>query len=147
MNRHLIDAVPVAWSGLGTDLLDGTPEALVNELTGGQHYPSKQMDDLITPDGSPPFRMSVHEGGTGGLDWCYVLHEHGIEVISLREELRGPVVGWATDPRTRFSDHPALWQPTGPVPGRPPQAAPKLGTSAVVASAPAPSTAAPATRR
>uniref|UniRef100_A0AAU2JXD2 Uncharacterized protein n=1 Tax=Streptomyces sp. NBC_00049 TaxID=2903617 RepID=A0AAU2JXD2_9ACTN len=147
MSQHLIDAVAVAWSGLGTDLLDGAPEALVTELTGGQHYPSKQMNDLIAPDGSPPLRMSVRERESGGLDWGYVLHEHGIEVISLREELRGPVVGWATDPRTRFSDHPALWPSTGPVPGRPPQPAPKLSTAKVVASAPAPSAAAPTARR
>ncbi|MFI1060518.1 hypothetical protein ACH4TC_01330 [Streptomyces spororaveus] len=147
MNRHLIDAVPVAWSGLGTDLLDGAPEALVNQLTGGQHYPSRQMNDLISPDGSPPRRMSVREGETGGLDWGYVLHEHGIEVISLREELRGPVVGWDTDPRRRFSDHPALWQPTGPVPCREPQPTPKLSTTTVVASAPTPTAAAPIARR
>ncbi|MEU5148801.1 hypothetical protein AB0G42_16625 [Streptomyces yangpuensis] len=146
MNRHLIDAVPVAWSGLGTDLLDGAPEALVNELTGGQHHPSKQMNELISPDGSPPRRMSVREGETGGLDWGYVLHEHGIEVISLREELRGPVVGWGTDPRMRFSDRPALWQLTGPVPCREPQP-PKLSTTTVVPPTPAPTAAAPIARR
>ncbi|WP_374777025.1 hypothetical protein [Streptomyces sp. NBC_01310] len=147
MIRHLIDAVPVAWSALGTDLLDGAPEALVNELTGGEHYPSEQMNNLVTPNGSPPRRMSIREGETGGLNWGYVLHEHGIEVISLREEARGPVVGWATDPRTRFSDHPALWQPTGPVPGRQPPPAPTLTTTTVAPSPPTPATAAHAARR
>ncbi|MCC0094693.1 hypothetical protein K7B10_07825 [Streptomyces flavotricini] len=130
MTRHLIDDVPVGWSALGTDLLDGAPDELITALTRGERYASDQLD-VITPDGSPPTRMTVRDGQASGLDWGYVLHDHGIEVISLREEQHGPVVGWATDPRTRFSDHPALWQPTGPVPGRPPSPAPKLTTTAM----------------
>ncbi|WUX19773.1 hypothetical protein OG207_06940 [Streptomyces sp. NBC_01439] len=140
MARHLIDDVPVGWSALGTDLLDGAPDELITALTRGERYTSDQLD-VITPDGSPPTRMTVRDGQASGLDWGYVLHGHGIEVISLREEQRGPVVGWATDARTRFSDHPALWQPTGPVPGRPPSPAPKLATTAVPpAAAPAATT-------
>ncbi|MGW3659840.1 hypothetical protein ACWD6R_31180 [Streptomyces sp. NPDC005151] len=41
------------------------------------------LDNLITPDGSPPTRMSVTESTAAGQDlaWGYVLHPHGIEVI------------------------------------------------------------------
>ncbi|MBB4795281.1 hypothetical protein [Streptomyces nodosus] len=42
---------------LGTDLLDDAPPALVAALTGGEHRPSRTLDHLITPDGSPPVRM------------------------------------------------------------------------------------------
>ncbi|WP_405421499.1 hypothetical protein [Streptomyces erythrochromogenes] len=136
MARNLIDDVPVGWSTLGTDLLDKAPEPLVQALVGGESFPGRQMDDLITPDGSPPVRMTVRDGATDGLDWGYVLHDHGIEVISLNEELRGPVVGWMTDPMAHFSDHPALWPPADPAPARLPRTAPKLVTTKI-AKAPA----------
>lgn len=54
MSRHLIDDVAVGWDELGTDLLDGVPSPLVTALTGGEHWPSVTLDNLITADGSVP---------------------------------------------------------------------------------------------
>lgn len=65
MTRHLIDDVAVGWDELGTDLLDDAPPALVNALTGGEHWPSRTLDHLVTPDGSPPVRMSVTDTTAG----------------------------------------------------------------------------------
>ncbi|WP_390872488.1 hypothetical protein [Streptomyces malaysiensis] len=48
--------------------------------------------------------------------WGYVLHQQGIEVISLLHEDIGPLVDWATDPRTAFSNHPAAWSSLAPAP-------------------------------
>ncbi|WP_370666696.1 hypothetical protein, partial [Streptomyces sp. IBSBF 2507] len=132
MSRHLIDDVAVGWDELGTDLLDGAPPALVAALTGGEQWPSRTLDHLITPDGSPPVRMSVTDETAAEQDmqWGYVLHKHGIEVISLLHEDTGPVVDWTTDPRTAFNDHPAAWSSPDPKPairasrGRQPQSAP-----------------------
>ncbi|MEV5449473.1 hypothetical protein [Streptomyces sp. NPDC052535] len=132
MWRHLIDDVAVGWDELGTDLLDGAPPALVSALTGGEQWPSRTLDHLVTPDGSPPVRMSV-TGETAAeqdMQWGYVLHQQGIEVISLLHEDTGPVVDWATDPRTAFNDHPAAWSSPDPAlairasRGRQPQSAP-----------------------
>ncbi|MBC2878067.1 hypothetical protein K7I03_28510 [Streptomyces mobaraensis] len=119
MSQHLVDNVSVGWSELGTDLLDGAPEPLRQALAGSENHPSSQLDDLITPDGSPPRRMTVTEASTEGLDWGYILRPHGIEVIHQYED-RGPVVGWKTDPRARFSDGYARWTPGGPVPATAP---------------------------
>lgn len=118
--KHLIDDVAVGWSVLGTDLLDGTPPALRTELAGDTNDPSDELDGLVRADGSPPKRISVDERSAGRLNWGYVLHPHGIEVISLYEERRGPLVGWETDPRTRFSDQPRLWSPARPRPATTP---------------------------
>ncbi|MFB7270772.1 hypothetical protein [Streptomyces sp. NPDC056244] len=115
MSWHLIDTVAIAWDELGTDLLDGAPEALLTALTGGEHWPSTHLDNLITPDGSPPTRITVTDETAAGQDmqWGYVLYPSGIEVISLMmAETRGPLVCWDTDPRTRFSDHPGRWKPS-----------------------------------
>ncbi|MGW2137683.1 hypothetical protein ACWCW2_16940 [Streptomyces sp. NPDC001773] len=148
MCRHLIDDVAVGWDELGTDLLDDAPPALVNALTGGEHWPSRTLDHLVTPDGSPPVRMSVTDTTADEQDmqWGHVLHKEGIEVISLLHEDLGPVVDWATDPRTVFNDHPAAWSCLDPAPtirvprGTPSQSAP--------ATAPAKAgTQRPATRR
>ncbi|MCX5395632.1 hypothetical protein [Streptomyces sp. NBC_00102] len=111
MSQYLIDDVAVGWAELGTDLLDGAPPALVNTLTGGEHWPSRTLDHLVTPDGSPPVRMSVTDttADEQGMQWGYVLHTEGIEVISLLHEDIGPVVSWSLDPRTPFNDHPAAW--------------------------------------
>ncbi|CQR61852.1 hypothetical protein [Streptomyces leeuwenhoekii] len=59
MTRHLVDDVAVAWNELGTDLLDGAPPEIVIALTGGERWPSSTLDHLVTPDGSPPVRMTV----------------------------------------------------------------------------------------
>ncbi|CAB72375.1 MULTISPECIES: hypothetical protein [Streptomyces] len=119
MARHLIDDVTVGWDELGTDLLDGAPPALVTTLTGGEHWPSRTLDRLVTPDGSPPMRMTVTDATADAQDlqWGYVLHAEGIEVISILHADNGPLVDWAIDPRTAFNDHPAAWSP-GPVPPR-----------------------------
>lgn len=111
MCRHLIDDVAVGWDELGTDLLDDAPPALVTALTGGEHWPSRTLDHLVTPDGSPPVRMSVTDetADAEDMEWGYVLHKEGVEVISLLHEDIGPIVSWAIDPRTACNDHPAAW--------------------------------------
>jgi hypothetical protein len=132
MSRHLVDDVAVGWDELGTDLLDGAPPALVTALTGGEQWPSRTLDHLITPDGSPPVRMTVTDETVDAQDmaWGYVLHPKGIEVISLLHEDIGPVVDWFTDPRTVFSDHPGAWSSLAPAPviravrSTPPQSSP-----------------------
>ncbi|MFF5273810.1 hypothetical protein [Streptomyces sp. NPDC000133] len=148
MCRHLIDDVAVGWDELGTDLLDGAPPALVNSLTGGEHWPSRTLDHLVTPDGSPLVRMSVTDTTADEQDmqWGYVLHKEGIEVISLLNEDLGPVVDWATDPRTSFNDHPAAWSSLDPAPTiRPSRSAPpRSAPAAAPAKGDSPR---PATRR
>ncbi|MGQ4376486.1 hypothetical protein ACN6K9_006850 [Streptomyces sp. SAS_267] len=145
MSRHLIDDVAVGWDELGTDLLDGTPPTLVAALTGGEHWPSRTLDNLITPDGSPPVRMTVTDETANEQDmqWGYILREEGIEVISLLHEDVGPVVDWATDPRTAFSDHPAAWSSLHPAPviwalrSTPPQSVPAAPPAKADTSRPA----------
>ncbi|MEU7646303.1 hypothetical protein [Streptomyces huasconensis] len=143
MSVHLIDQVSIAWDELGTDLLDGAPKALLKQLTGGERWPSREMDDIVTSDGSPPERVVITEADSSDLSWGYVLHPVGIEVISLYAADRGPIVDWNTDPRTRFSDHPYLWLPGQPVP------ATRLPRTTLVPAAPAPTSPAvrPATHR
>lgn len=111
MARHLVDDVAVAWNELGTGLLDGAPPEIVIALTGGERWPSSTLDHLVTPDGSPPVRMTVTEktAADQDLQWGYILRPHGIEVISVAHAASGPVVSWDTDPRTPFSNHPAGW--------------------------------------
>ncbi|GGU55257.1 hypothetical protein GCM10010211_19930 [Streptomyces albospinus] len=141
MSVHLIDQVAIAWDELGTDLLDGAPTSLFKALTGGERWPSREMDDVITSDGSPLEREVITEANSDSLSWGYVLHPVGIEVISLYAADRGPIVGWNTDPRTRFSDHPSLWHPGQPVPAtRPPRTAPPLATPAPTSTAARPAT-------
>ncbi|MEI5603569.1 hypothetical protein [Streptomyces brasiliscabiei] len=146
MSRHLIDDVAVGWDELGTDLLDGAPPSLVAALTGGEQWPSRHLDHLMTPDGSPPVRMSVTDETADEQDmqWGYILHKEGIEVISLLHEDIGPVVDWAIDPRTAFNDHPAAWSSLDPAPvirasrSTPPPGAP--AASPAKAHAPRPAT-------
>ncbi|MGW0137543.1 hypothetical protein [Streptomyces calvus] len=117
MARHLVDNVAVGWSELGTDLLGGAPPEIVIALTGGERWPSSTLDHLVTPDGSPPVRMTVTEKivADQDLQWGYILRPHGIEVISVAHVEAGPVIAWDTDPRTAFSNHPAHW----PAPAKP----------------------------
>ncbi|MEU4486671.1 hypothetical protein AB0H94_17590 [Streptomyces purpurascens] len=148
MCRHLIDNVAIGWDELGTDLLDGAPPTLVTALTGGEQWPSRTLDHLITPDGSPPVRLAVTESTADGQDlqWGYVLKEEGIEVISLLHEDNGPVVIWATNPLTAFNDHPAAWISPGPPP--PVRATRSTRPPNAPAAAPAKThTSRPATRR
>ncbi|MET8921650.1 hypothetical protein ABZW26_04465 [Streptomyces sp. NPDC004623] len=51
------------------------------------------------------------------MDWGYVLHRQGIEVISLLHENIGLVVDWSTHPHTPFNDHPGAWSSLAPPPG------------------------------
>ncbi|MFI6289341.1 hypothetical protein ACIBCM_32130 [Streptomyces sp. NPDC051018] len=69
MTRHLVDDIPVGWSALGTDLLDGAPDHIRAALSRHGEYPSSGLDDLIAPDGSRPERMTVTPEATAGLDW------------------------------------------------------------------------------
>ncbi|MEU9074576.1 hypothetical protein AB0D22_07820 [Kitasatospora sp. NPDC048538] len=121
MASHLIDSPVVGWSVLGNDLLDGAPEMLRTALAAWDDS-SKQLDagGIITPDGSPPAKDIVTDDNTGWLDWGYVLHPHGIEVINLYAYERGPVVPWNTDPVSRFSDKARLWARDGQLPLQPP---------------------------
>ncbi|MEU2131773.1 hypothetical protein [Streptomyces sp. NPDC018352] len=115
MTRHLVDDVAIAWEELGTDLLDGAPPETIAVLTGGDQWSSRTMDDLITPDGSPPTRMTVTETTAAAQDveWGYVLHQQGIEVIPAQYTVSGPVISWDTDPRSDFSA-PAFWATATP---------------------------------
>ncbi|MGW1817007.1 hypothetical protein ACWCQM_25980 [Streptomyces sp. NPDC002125] len=54
------------------------------------------------------------------MDWGYVLHRQGIEVISLLHESIGPVVDWSTHPHTPFNDHHGAWSSLAPPPGMQP---------------------------
>jgi hypothetical protein len=133
----LIDEAPDGWAQLGTDLLDGAPEPLRAELVGGDEHPSRQLDNVITVGAAASERWTVTEKSAKGLDWGYVLHLHGIEVIPLDAEDRGPVVAWDADPRARFSNSTYRWRPGHPAPATlPPRA-----------TAPSTPTAAPATAR
>ncbi|MGW4197084.1 hypothetical protein [Streptomyces sp. NPDC005004] len=116
LSQHLIDDVRVGWEELGTDLLAGAPPELASALTGGDEWPGRTLDHLLTPDGSPPVRMTVTDQDALAQDmqWGYVLHPHGIEVISVQHEERGRVIGWDTDPRAAFNDHPLSWSPSAP---------------------------------
>ncbi|MFJ9446762.1 hypothetical protein ACIRRH_33620 [Kitasatospora sp. NPDC101235] len=122
LSHHLIDTPVIGWEGIGTDLLDGAPDELRDRWLRRGPYPSSQFsaDGIITPDGSPPSKDIVTEQTTGGLNWAYVLHADGIEVIGLYDYDRGPVVPWDTDPTSDFSDYAARWPPTGPLPVTPP---------------------------
>ncbi|MCL2729704.1 MAG: hypothetical protein FWE15_06725 [Actinomycetia bacterium] len=72
---------------------------------------------VFTSDGSAPVRMVFDESSAPDwLEWAYVLRPHGVEVIALTEDTRGPVVGWDSDPRTSYSDEPHLWRPDSPPP-------------------------------
>ncbi|RDV48524.1 hypothetical protein DDV98_27130 [Streptomyces sp. IB2014 011-12] len=110
MARHLVDGTTIGWDELGTDLLDGAPSELVTALTDGDQWPSTTLDHLVTPDGSPPVRMSVTErtAPDQDLDWGYILRPNGIEVINPRYAAAGPIVRWDADPRGDFTN-PATW--------------------------------------
>ncbi|MFJ9979333.1 hypothetical protein [Streptomyces cyaneofuscatus] len=115
MTRHLVDDVAIGWEELGSDLLDGAPPEIVAALTGGEHWPSSTLDNLVTPDGSPPTRMTVTEttAAEQDLEWVYVLRPEGIEVIPAQRFSSGPLIAWGTDPRTNFTD-PAAWSRVAP---------------------------------
>ncbi|WP_327352842.1 hypothetical protein [Streptomyces sp. NBC_01304] len=136
MARHLIDDVEHGWDELGTDLLDGAPAALRRSLTGGDEYPSRQMTNVTWADGTPAERELITQDGTDELEWAYVLHPHGVEVIALQAYDHGPVVAWDTDPLSRIVANPSAWHPDSRAPIVAPRSAPRLSTTS--ASAPPP---------
>ncbi|WP_432112674.1 hypothetical protein [Streptomyces sp. S1] len=119
MAQHLVDDVAIGWEELGSDLLDGAPPEIAGPLTGGTSWPSTTLNDLITPDGSPPTRMTVTEATLHDMDveWGYVLRPEGIEVIHALGSASGPIVSWNTHPFTDF-DAPGVWAAVAPA--RPP---------------------------
>ncbi|GAU70745.1 hypothetical protein SSP35_22_00480 [Streptomyces sp. NBRC 110611] len=134
MARYLVDEVHHGWEELGTDLLDGAPAALRTSLTGGMEFPSRQFTNVLNADGTPAERELITPDGTNGLDWAYVLHSHGIEVIALQEYDRGPVVPWHTDPRSLIHADPSVWRPDFRAPVLPPRTAPRLTATAAAAA-------------
>ncbi|MFF4361530.1 hypothetical protein [Streptomyces sp. NPDC001604] len=132
MARHLIDEVHHGWDELGTDLLDGAPTGLRRSLTGGHEYPSRQLTGMYNTDGTPTQRELITQDGTDNLDWAYVLHPHGIEVIALQAYDRGPIVAWDTDPRSVIRADPGAWHPQSRAPIVPPRFMPRLSTSVPV---------------
>lgn len=112
---HLIDSPAVGWNSLGEDLLDGAPDEVRQHVVGphGGPGPSSTIDNMFTLDGSPAERMTCNEAaaGQGWLQWAYVLHPHGIEVLPLSETVTGSVVAWDQDPMTVFPDDVRAWLP------------------------------------
>ncbi|MEU5898678.1 hypothetical protein [Streptomyces venezuelae] len=134
MARHLIDDVEHGWDELGTDLLDGAPKALRRSLTGGDEWPSRQITDVIVIGADDTAeRLLVTQDGTDELEWAYVLHPHGVEVIALQAYDRGPVVLWDTDPRSRINANPGAWPPDS----RPPVISPRTARRPSTAASPA----------
>ncbi|MCZ4515378.1 hypothetical protein O3Q52_46155 [Streptomyces sp. ActVer] len=129
---YLIEDAPEGWSSLGTDLLDQAPDALRDRLAAGRDRPGNRYPARPTV---PP--LIYTERTASRLNWGYVLHPHGIEVIGLLAYDRGPVVEWDTDPRSRIVADPGAWNPDSPEPVVPPRTAPRLSTTAP-ASAPTP---------
>lgn len=108
MARHLIDEVHHGWEELGTDLLDGAPATLRRSLTGGEEYPSRQLTNVYNTDGTPAERELITQDGTEDLEWAYVLHESGIEVIGLL----------AYDPDPSSGGAPTRAAASSPIPAR-----------------------------
>lgn len=139
LQRHLVDATH-DWKTLGLDLLDGAPDHITAPFARHGYYPSAAFDNVITTDGSPAGPSVITEDATGYLDWGYILHEHGIEVIALPWYDRGPIVGWDTSPLAPISDDPRLWAPGRPAPVQAPRTPPPITTSPPQpAATPAPS--------
>ncbi|WP_217550031.1 hypothetical protein [Streptomyces sp. GbtcB6] len=135
MAAYLIDDAPQGWSRLGTDLLDGAPDALRERLAAGRDEPGTRYPARPT---EPPLLYT--ERTASRLNWGYVLHPHGIEVISVPGVERGPLVAWSTDPRVRLRDTACLWKPGQPIPATTPPPATARTTVPVTSSTPAPRT-------
>jgi hypothetical protein len=90
-----------------------------SQLADDEDFLSRQLE-AAHPVGGADIRMRVTERSPRfGAEWGYVLHDHGIEVIALAEQERGPIVAWTTHPHTRFSDFPVLWVRDRPIPAKP----------------------------
>ncbi|MFJ2783876.1 MULTISPECIES: hypothetical protein [unclassified Streptomyces] len=145
LSRYLVDDVVFAWDEIGTDLLDGSPPGLLQQLTGGAQWPSREMTGVINLDGTPAEREVITQNNSDNSHWGYILHPGGVEVISRQADHRGPVISWDTDPRCHFSDAFALWMPGSPPPMSLPHDLPKLSPTPAPArpAASAPATQAP----
>ncbi|MEU6312305.1 hypothetical protein [Streptomyces sp. NPDC047014] len=136
LRRHLLDGSH-DWKQLGKDLLDRVPDPVLHRLDPhGDNGPSARSDDVFHLDGTPAKPIPITDANAMGLEWGYVLHDHGIEVIALTYYDRGPIVSWDTDLLSRVSDTPSLWAPTRPAPVQAP--APMLEITKPAAPAPAP---------
>ncbi|MFG3348670.1 hypothetical protein ACGF1Z_26875 [Streptomyces sp. NPDC048018] len=136
LSRYLVDDVVFAWEEIGTDLLDGSPPGLLQRLTGGEQWPSREMTGVVNLDGTPAEREVITRDNSGGHHWGYILHPAGIEVISRQNAPRGPVISWDTEPRTQFSEAMALWMPDTPPPMSLPRDLPKLTPAPAPPAAP-----------
>ncbi|MFI9210225.1 hypothetical protein ACIGW7_19070 [Streptomyces sp. NPDC053253] len=137
LSRYLVDHVVFAWDEIGTDLLDGSPPGLLQRLTGGEQWPSREMTGVINLDGTPAEREVITRDNSAGHHWGYILHPAGIEVISRQNDPRGPVISWDTDPRAHFSKAIALWMPGTPPPMSLPRDLPKLTAAPAPPATPA----------
>ncbi|WP_328486034.1 hypothetical protein [Streptomyces zaomyceticus] len=137
LSRYLIDDVIFAWDEIGTDLLDGSPPGLLQRLTGGEQWPSREMTNVVNLDGTPAERETVTQDNSSGHHWGYILHPAGLEVISRQIDHRGPVISWDTDPRAHFSEAFELWMPGNPPPMALPRDLPKLTPVPAQPAAPA----------
>ncbi|KUH38570.1 MULTISPECIES: hypothetical protein [Streptomyces] len=135
LRRHLLDA-PHDWQGLGVDLLEGAPDHVLKQLDPhAERFPSMPLTDVFTPSGEPAEPIPITERSTGGdLEWGYILHDQGIEVIALPWYDRGPLVSWSTSPLARIHSAPLLWAPDKPAPVQ----APRTGLTLVKPPGPAP---------
>jgi hypothetical protein len=96
------------------------------------------MDSVVTTDGGPAQRLTVDESSASDSDlqWAYVLHPDGIEVIACSHARNGPVVAWDCDPLISFNDDPWSWCPGGRIP----VAGPQITAHGLTAARPAPAT-------
>lgn len=135
LRRHLIDATH-DWQGLGMDLLQGAPDAVLDTIDPqAERFPSMPLTDVYTLSGEPAEPIPVTEHPDyGDLQWGYVLHDQGIEVIPLAWYDRGPLVAWSTPPLARIQRAPALWAPDQ----RPPVQLPRAPLTLVPPVGPAP---------
>ncbi|MEU9939081.1 hypothetical protein [Streptomyces lavendulae] len=116
MRQHLVDA-PHDWKGLGMDLLQGAPDHVLDHFgPDGSRFASAYLDNVVNIDGTPAEPIPITEDNSEGLEWGYVLHDQGTEVIALTWYNRGPTVSWGTDPLARVSGTPSLWAPDRPAP-------------------------------
>ncbi|MFD0373718.1 hypothetical protein [Streptomyces sp. NPDC127112] len=139
LRRHLIDG-PHDWRQLGVDLLDRAPDNVRERLDPhGDLGPSAPFDNVFNVDGTPAKSIPITDANADamGLEWGYVLHDHGIEVIALTWYDVGPIVPWDTDPLSRISGTPSLWESNRPAPIQAPATLLKIAKPVAPVPAPA----------
>ncbi|WP_327386823.1 hypothetical protein [Streptomyces sp. NBC_01207] len=123
------------------DLLDRAPDNVLERLDPhGDLGPSAPFDNVFNVDGTPakPIPVTDANADAMGLEWGYVLHDHGIEVIALTWYDAGSIVPWDTDPLSRISGTPSLWDSNQPAPIQAPATPLKITKPLAPAPAPAP---------